>query len=66
MRYTHTMYEFIYRVGDQAEWIALGSIDSKDISNFDFTGPIIGVFAISPDPDMMINFSNFSVDSNVV
>lgn len=66
MRYTHAEYEFFYRVNDEAEWVSVGLIDSKDISGFDFTGPMIGVFATSPKPNLEVSFSNFGVDGDTV
>lgn len=64
IRYTEESYEGLYRIGDKNEWVSVGSIDSRDISGFDFTGPIIGIFATSPVPDVEVTFTNFGVDKS--
>lgn len=66
MRYTHAEYEFLYRLDDGAEWVPVGLIDSRDISGFGFTGPVIGVFATSTESNFEVSFSNFCVDGDVV
>jgi hypothetical protein len=37
----------------------LGVVDTADLSNADFVGPIIGVFAVSEDDSTEIVFKNF-------
>ncbi|KAJ5729205.1 uncharacterized protein N7483_003713 [Penicillium malachiteum] len=62
MRYTEELYEFSYRTSNKDKWVMVGSVDSRDISGFDFTGSVIGVFAMSSEPDMEVTFSDFVID----
>jgi beta-xylosidase len=46
IRSTATAFEFSYREpGDGSPWQQLGSIDSKLMTGYDFTGTIFGIFA---------------------
>ncbi|KAJ6013432.1 hypothetical protein N7540_008023 [Penicillium herquei] len=62
-RYTAELYEFSYRTSNKDKWVKVGSVDSRDISGFDFTGPVIGVFVMSSEPDVEVTFSDFVIDS---
>lgn len=45
---------------DDSVWTRAGVVDSAVMSGYDFVGPIIGVFAISPN-DVLAEFQGFSV-----
>ncbi|KAL2801880.1 glycosyl hydrolase [Aspergillus granulosus] len=47
--YTGQFIHFMYRAeqaGKKKGWNSIGLIDTLDLSSYDFTGPVIGVFAI--------------------
>ncbi|KAJ5263162.1 Concanavalin A-like lectin/glucanase subgroup [Penicillium angulare] len=45
----------------EGEWYSFGAVDTSVLTDFDFTGPVIGIFAIGADVD--VEFENFEVDS---
>jgi beta-xylosidase len=44
IRTTQRLYEFLFRVDTRAEWDLIGQLDTLEMTGYDFTGPIIGVF----------------------
>jgi beta-xylosidase len=49
--YTHLEWSFRYRVGESEDWMRLGVVDTLQLSGRDFTGPILGVFAVGSEED---------------
>ncbi|KAM0327931.1 hypothetical protein ACHAQA_005330 [Verticillium albo-atrum] len=46
IEYTELEWAFQYRIGKCDEWVRLGVVDTGLLSGRDFTGPIIGMFAV--------------------
>ena len=44
---TAKVYDFSYRTKTDADWTSLGELDAIDMTACDFTGTILGVFAVS-------------------
>ncbi|KAL5334206.1 glycosyl hydrolase [Aspergillus crustosus] len=51
IQYTEQVLKFGYRVGvfEESKWISLGTVDTLDFTDHDFTGPCIGVYAMGKD-----------------
>ncbi|KAK6380092.1 hypothetical protein LTS17_005280 [Exophiala oligosperma] len=65
LRYTELVYHCEYRLPGSKEYIVLGSIDSAKMSNLDFVGPVIGVFAVANDVvdgNPEVHFTGLEVD----
>jgi beta-xylosidase len=58
--YSEMGYKFYFAPERDDEWVAAGTVDALDMSGLDFTGPIIGLFAIGDGCDAV--FENFAVD----
>jgi beta-xylosidase len=58
IEYTEEKLVFQYEE-EQGVTKTLGVVDTADLSNADFVGPIIGVFAVSEDDSTEIVFKNF-------
>ncbi|OQD95991.1 hypothetical protein PENVUL_c099G06266 [Penicillium vulpinum] len=56
--YAETSLQFYFRV-DEEDWHGLATLDTAILTDFDFTGPIIGIFAIGDD---VVEFGDFEVD----
>lgn len=44
--YTDLEWSFQYRIAEDQEWVKIGVVDTLQLSGRDFTGPIIGIFAV--------------------
>jgi beta-xylosidase len=65
LHYTETEYTLCYRVGDGVEK-ELCKIDAMELSDKDFVGPIVGVYAVDEggaSGDLKAMFTNLVVDS---
>lgn len=60
IRYTETSYEISYQPTSGKSWTLLGEVDTLETSGFDFTGPLLGMFAVGPD--VVVRFRDFGVD----
>ncbi|KAJ5366050.1 Concanavalin A-like lectin/glucanase subgroup [Penicillium concentricum] len=58
--YTETSLQFGFRV-DEAGWHDLATLDTAILTDLDFTGPVIGIFAIGDD--VAVEFADFEVDA---
>ncbi|KAJ5356209.1 glycosyl hydrolase [Penicillium concentricum] len=54
------LYSFIPHVGN--DWTCLGTVDTLDMTDPDFTGPIIGVYAVGKADGVQIQFEGLNVD----
>jgi hypothetical protein len=63
MQYTEQEYRLFYTVGDasQPNWTCASTIDTLDLTGPDFTGPVIGVFAVSETADTAVQFGNLTI-----
>ncbi|EXJ76416.1 murein transglycosylase [Cladophialophora psammophila CBS 110553] len=67
LEYTEQQYRFSYRVPgiqSSAGWTSIGTLDTLDLTNFDFVGPIIGIFAVAGEEEQptTIHFSGLEID----
>jgi beta-xylosidase len=65
IRYTEMEYRLCYRVGDGAEKV-LCKVDTMELSDKDFVGPIVGLYAVDDSGalgDLKVEFTRFVVDS---
>ena len=61
--YTETEYTLRYALGDdKREWVTLDTVDALEMTDPDFVGPIIGVFAIADRDGLEVEFEEFHVD----
>lgn len=61
--YTETEYILRYALGDdKREWVTLDTVDALEMTDPDFVGPIIGVFAIADRDGLEVEFEEFHVD----
>lgn len=61
---TTLAYEFSIRIGDETEWILLGSVNALEITACDFNGTLFGIFANTTShvaSDGIVEFEGFSV-----
>jgi beta-xylosidase len=63
MQYTEQVYRLFYTVGQAVEqnWLCVLTIDTLDLTGPDFTGPVIGVFAVSETADTAVQFGNLAI-----
>ncbi|KAJ6140121.1 glycosyl hydrolase [Penicillium samsonianum] len=54
------LYSFLPHVGN--DWTCLGTVDTLDVTDPDFTGPIIGVYAVGKAEGVQIQFEGLNVD----
>ncbi|CAG8944229.1 unnamed protein product [Penicillium salamii] len=58
--YNETSLKFLFQA-DQGDWQCTSEFDTANLTDNDFTGPIIGVFAIGDNA--MVKFGGFQVDA---
>ncbi|CAI7589872.1 Concanavalin A-like lectin/glucanase subgroup [Penicillium crustosum] len=58
--YTEASLQFFFRV-DEADWHDLATVDTAIMTDYDFTGPVIGIFAIGDD--VTVEFGDFQIDA---
>jgi hypothetical protein len=44
-----SQYTFEFRTGENGKWVEVGAMDTAEITGYDFSGPILGVFACTED-----------------
>ncbi|KAL2136884.1 hypothetical protein VTI74DRAFT_610 [Chaetomium olivicolor] len=44
IRHSASTYEFCFRTVEEQNWIQVGSVGTSDMTGYDFTGPLLGVF----------------------
>lgn len=62
MSYSEKHYEMQYKSAGSESWQAGGRVDTLEMTDHDFTGPIIGVFAVSQEKTAPVECSGFGVD----
>ncbi|KAJ5483096.1 hypothetical protein N7539_006542 [Penicillium diatomitis] len=64
IEYTESEYQWMYSVsaGPCEDWKLLGTADSMEMTDPDFTGPIIGAFAVGETEDVEVQFERLSID----
>ena len=60
IKYTEGAYEIFY--SSDAEEVSIATVDTADMSNIDFVGPVIGVFAVDDGKGAVVQFDNLTVD----
>lgn len=56
--YTPAEWTFLYRAPASDEWCKLGLVETAQLSGRDFTGPLIGAFAVGPEEEGFVKFTN--------
>ena len=59
--YSEVEYELAFQDAEGNDWISLLKFDTLDITGFDFTGPIIGIFATGAK-GQVVRFETFKID----
>jgi len=59
IRHTELSVEFFFRGRGDGDWLALGKIDTLDLTGFDFIGPVVGVFATG-ETGLEVHFTGFA------
>ncbi|OQU94652.1 hypothetical protein CLAIMM_00982 [Cladophialophora immunda] len=65
LKYTEQQYQFSYRVPEtqpSAGWVSIATVDTLELTDLDFVGPIIGVFAVAMDEPQTVHFSGLEVN----
>ncbi|SPO02019.1 probable xylosidase/arabinosidase [Cephalotrichum gorgonifer] len=66
IEYTEQEYRVLYSTGSAPEgddsWICLGVVDTMDMTNPDFVGPVIGVYAVADSGNQKVTFHNLRID----
>ena len=62
IRTTEKLYEFLFRLPTWAEWQLMGQLDTLEMTGYDFTGPVFGIFAVGRDEfeGFEVTFTDFS------
>jgi len=59
--YSELEYDFAFQEAEGSDWVSLLKFDTLDMTGFDFTGPIIGVFATGVK-GQEVRFEAFKID----
>lgn len=63
LEYTESEYRLLFQTGgDAGKRELLASVDTLDLTGPDFVGPIIGVFALTEDEDVEIEFKDLRLE----
>jgi beta-xylosidase len=64
IEYTEKQYSLLYSVLPHVgnDWTCLGTVDTLDMTDPDFTGPIIGVYAFGQTEGVQVQFEGLSVE----
>lgn len=64
LEYTEQEYRLSYKESaeESAAWKALASVDTLDLTDPDFVGPIIGIFALADEQSAEVRFQDLRVD----
>jgi hypothetical protein len=57
--YTEASLEFSFQA-DRGNWESVSALDTAILTDYDFTGPVIGVFAIGDNVE--VEFGAFEID----
>jgi beta-xylosidase len=60
--YTEQTLTFAFQKDEDTEWTDMGTVDTLRMSDFDFVGPVIGVFAFGTVQTTPISFDGLKVD----
>ncbi|CEL04906.1 hypothetical protein ASPCAL06030 [Aspergillus calidoustus] len=61
IEHTENEYRLLYTYEDQASWECLATVDTLEMTDADFTGPVMGVFAVATDA-VDVQFEELKVD----
>jgi beta-xylosidase len=63
IQYTKHSYQFSYRDGAElTQWKSFDPVDTIDMTNPDFVGPVIGIFAAAEAQDVQVQFDNLEIE----
>ncbi|UPK95638.1 hypothetical protein LCI18_006573 [Fusarium solani-melongenae] len=64
IKYTEREYSLLYKArhASAGDWICLAVVDTLDLTNRDFVGPVIGIFATAESSGPKVTFEDFNVD----
>ncbi|ETN37611.1 uncharacterized protein HMPREF1541_07233 [Cyphellophora europaea CBS 101466] len=60
--YTELEYTCSFRPKGSEDWTQMATVDGLKMSDFDFVGPVIGVFAFGSASDTQVQFKGLQVD----
>lgn len=60
--YTEQVLAFAFRKEGDDSWTEVGSVDTLKMSDFDFVGPVIGLFAFGQDQNASVSFEDLRMD----
>jgi beta-xylosidase len=58
--YTERLYVFSYR--SHAQWVHIGDLDTLDMTDPDFVGPIIGTYATADTDGVQVRFEDLEIE----
>jgi beta-xylosidase len=61
IEYTENDYRLLYTYEDRGEWQCLATVDTLDMTDPDFTGPVMGIFAVAENP-IEVQFEDLEID----
>ncbi|RSL60447.1 hypothetical protein CEP54_006721 [Fusarium duplospermum] len=64
MKYTEQEFHLLYALksGSEKAWMRLAVVDTLDMTDPDFVGPVIGVFAVADTYGLKVEFQDFHCD----
>lgn len=64
LEYTEQEYRVLYRnsADGSAEWKSLAAVDTLELTNPDFVGPVIGVFALADEQPVEVRFKDLKIE----
>ncbi|EEU37713.1 uncharacterized protein NECHADRAFT_87526 [Fusarium vanettenii 77-13-4] len=64
MKYTEQEFHLLYALNSEPEksWIRLAVVDTLDMTDPDFVGPVIGIFAVADTEGLEVEFRDFHCD----
>ncbi|KAH7253275.1 glycosyl hydrolase [Fusarium solani] len=64
MKYTEQEFHLLYALNSEPErsWIRLAVVDTLDMTDPDFVGPVIGIFAVADTEGLEVGFRDFHCD----
>jgi beta-xylosidase len=63
IEYTEKQYSLLYSIQPKVgnNWTCLGTVDTLDMTDPDFTGPVIGIYAVGQAEDVKIQFEGLNI-----
>ncbi|KAL3482784.1 glycosyl hydrolase [Aspergillus germanicus] len=61
IEYTDNEYRLLYTYHDETNWQCLATVDTLEMTDSDFTGPVIGVFAVATEA-IGVQFEGLEID----